>query len=188
MEGRRQLELRFEEALASNQRLTRDMEEREQRFQELSAAVASLRGQLEDVMGRFTQETRSGQELRMRLATRDQQIDQLQDELAMLLQAGGSAAVSRPASPVELNRIVVTNADAAAIHGRVISVHPDWNFLVLDLGWNAVKLGDTVSIYRDEQLLAKARIDRVQEGVCAATILPEWERTEIRINDRVRLL
>ena len=59
---------------------------------------------------------------------------------------------------------------------------------MIDLGWDAVRIGDTVSIVRNGQLLAKARIDRVQEGVSAATLLSDWETAEIHVNDLVRVL
>ena len=91
-------------------------------------------------------------------------------------------------NPVQLERVVVSHADASELKGRIVSVHQDWNFVVIDLGWDAVKIGDTVSIFHNEQLLAKARIERVQEAVCAATILPEWNAASVQVNDVARVL
>ena len=88
---------------------------------------------------------------------------------------------------MQLERIVVSRTDAG-LHGRVLSIDKNWNFVVVDLGWSAVGIGDTLSIYREEQLLAKARVERVQEGICAASLLPEWSTAEIRVNDQVRAL
>jgi hypothetical protein len=75
-----------------------------------------------------------------------------------------------------------------AFAGRVISFNPQWRFVVMDLGWDAVNIGDVVSIYRREQLLGKARVERVQEAVSAASLLPDSFEAEIEINDVVRLL
>ena len=83
---------------------------------------------------------------------------------------------------------MVSRDTSAALQGRVISVHPEWDFVVIDLGWDAVKIGDTVSIVRNDELLAKAKVERVQEGVCAAAVMPEWDAKTIQINDRVQLL
>ena len=74
------------------------------------------------------------------------------------------------------------------LEGRVVSVYPDWKFVVIDLGWDVVKVGDVVSIYRKDQLLGKARIERVQEQACAATVLPDWNITAIQVNDAARIL
>jgi hypothetical protein len=67
-------------------------------------------------------------------------------------------------------------------------VHPDWRFVVVSLGWNQLRIGDTVSIFRDEKLLAKAKVERVQEDLAAVTLLPEWQPETIQINDVVKPL
>lgn len=89
---------------------------------------------------------------------------------------------------MQLERIIVGDAKTAGQQGRVVSVYPQWKFVIVDFGWDAVRIGDTVSIFSDEQLVAKARVERVQEGVSAATILSDWESMEIRVNDIARLL
>jgi hypothetical protein len=84
--------------------------------------------------------------------------------------------------------VVVTQPGAAEdeARGHVLSVNPQWKFVVFDLGWDAVRIGEVVSIYRNEELLGKARVERVQEKVSAATLLPDWAKTEVRVNDIVR--
>ena len=79
-------------------------------------------------------------------------------------------------------------ASGADWQGRVISVHSEWQFVVTNLGWDAVDVGEVVSIYRQDKLLAKARIERVQERASAATLLPEWLHAEVQVNDVVRVL
>jgi hypothetical protein len=60
--------------------------------------------------------------------------------------------------------------------------------VVISLGWDAVRIGDVVSIFRGNQLQAKAKIERVQEGVCAATVLPDWKTDALELNDVARVL
>jgi hypothetical protein len=67
-------------------------------------------------------------------------------------------------------------------------VHKEWSFVVVSLGWNSVKIGDTISILRDDRLLAKAKVERVQEDVSAATLLPDWQDVEVAVNDLVQVL
>ena len=184
----RQLELQFGEALTTHEQLKRDLAHEHTRAQDLSGALLSTRRQLEETVGRLAQELRGAGEMRTRLATTQEQMEQLQGELSVALQERQRAAGSSAEGAVQLERVVVSQGDAAGPEGRVMSIHRDWNFVVVDLGWDAVKIGETVSIYRDEQLLAKARVDRVQEGICAATILPAWKSAEVQVNDVVRTL
>jgi len=184
--GRQQLERRFNEVVITHDQLISDLAKERQRSQELSAIVKEKSEAFEQTVGRLSEETQTIRELQLRLAAMEQQMDQLQGELATALQQSGSANEGK-AGAVELERIVVAKADAP-MQGRVVSVHPDWDFVIIDLGWDEVNIGDTVSIFRSDQLLAKARVERVQEGVAAATLLPEWKSAKIQVNDRVQLL
>lgn len=140
---------------------------------------------LESTMARLTEETHTVAGLQQRLAAMGQQLDQLQGELAMALQT--PSAKPTAAGTVELERVIVSDG-TAGLEGRIISVHPEWNFVVVDLGWDAVRIGDTLSIYRKDQLTAKARVERVQANVAAATILPEWQAAAVQVNDSARIL
>jgi hypothetical protein len=184
--ARRQLELHLGEAVVAQQRLDGALSTERRRSQELSQALAGKQTEFEQAVGRLAQEAKTVRELQMRVASMQQQMDQLQGELSLALERTGSAGTGSPA--VQLERIVVSDGSAAAPQGRVLSINTEWNFLVLSLGWNAVRIGETVLIYRQDELIAKARVERVQEGVCAATILPEWRDSEVRTSDLVRLL
>jgi len=186
-EGRRQLESQVRGVLGTHQQLTSDLAKERQRTQTLSAAVAERNTQLEKAVARIAEEEHAVRELHVRVATMQQRMDQLQGELAMAIQERKSTAKSADASAVELQRIVVSSAETPAPQGHVLAVHRDWNFVIVDLGWDAVKIGDTLSIFHDQELLAKAQVERVQEGVAAATILPQWQAADIHINDRVQL-
>lgn len=186
-EARRKLELQFGEVAATHERVKQDLRKEQQRSAELAALLTSAHGQLEQTQAQLTEQTRSVRGLQVRLSALQRQMDQLQGELAVTLQER-EGAVPAGANAVQIERIVVSDAGTANSQGRIVSVHQDWNFVVIDLGWDTVRIGDTVSIFRDQQLLAKARVDRVQEGVCAATVLPEWRADAIRVNDLVRLL
>lgn len=187
VESKRQLTLQVGEMRARTERAEASLQSEQRRSHELSQALIDTRGRLEEVSGRLAEEQRSVRDLTGRLAAMTRQMDQLQEELARNVSEPRATAAADD-SPVQLDRILVSSEDAALLQGRVVSVHPEWNFMVLDLGWTAVKAGEVVSIFRQEHLLAKARVERVQEGVCAATLLPEWRTVEIRVNDRVRIL
>ena len=189
VEAKRQLEARVGHVLTIREQLQRTLTSEQQHSHELMDALLAMRSKLEETVGRLSQETQTVRELHMRLTSMQQQMDQLQGELVIALQGRQGATTQKEAQgAVQLERIVVSRADAPGLHGRVLSVDKNWNFVVVDLGWSTVSIGDMLSIYREEQLLAKARVERVQEGMCAATLLPEWSTTEIHINDQVRAL
>lgn len=188
MASRRQLELQYGEVLATHDQLERELNTERQRSTDLAEALKSIRLTLEESVGRLANEMRAGRELQMRLAAMQKQMDQLQGELSLTLQERQSSSKAEQAGGVQLERIVVSPGDAPELKGRIVSVHSDWNFVVVNLGWNAVHIGETISIFRNEQLLAKARIERVQEGISAATLLPEWETADVQVNDLVRVL
>lgn len=187
VEGRRQLELHFGEVLAEREELKGSLARERQRVSELSGALLSSRSEMEQAVGRLAEETQSVRQLKARLSAMHAQMDQLQGELAVTLQRRPAEPGGAPAA-VQLERIVVNTEDSIGLRGRIVSVDAEWKFVIIDLGWNAVSIGDTVSIFRNDQLLGRARVERVQEGVCAAALLPEWDTADIRENDVVRVL
>ena len=186
--SRQQLERRFNDILTTHEQLMSDLSKERRRTQELSTVVKEKSDALERAFGRLGEEAKTIRELQLRLTAMERQMHQLQGELASALQGQAAGGEESASGAVELERIVVSKADAAAFQGRVVSVHSEWDFIIVDLGWDEVEIGDLVSIYRNEQLMARARIERVQESISAATLLPEWRTTKVQVNDRVQLL
>jgi DNA repair exonuclease SbcCD ATPase subunit len=187
VEARQQLERRFGEVMAAHERLKGDFETERRRSQELEQTLASANSELEQTTGRLAEESRTSRTLQLRLAEMQQQLDQLQGELAVTLKQQEGVLGVKPGT-VQIERVVVSDAAGSNPSGRVISIHRDWDFVVISLGWDTVRIGDVVSIFRQDQLQAKARIERVQEGVCAATVLPDWKTDAIQLNDLARVL
>lgn len=190
---RQRLELELGTVRGEHERVTHALAEEQQRTTQLAEALSDKETVLQQTMERLGHEERMAQELQNRLLAMERQFDQVQGELAVALQrrvTETAQAEGGGEGMVQLEKVVVTQpalADAA-VQGHVVSVHPEWKFVVIDLGWDAVSIGDVVSIYREDALLGKARVERVQENVSAATLLPDWMQTEVRVNDLVRLL
>jgi hypothetical protein len=186
--ARQELELRVGEMLATHAQVQADLQGEQERSRQLSETLSATRGQLEKMTASLAEERQGVRTLQARLGAMQQQMDQLQGELALTFQERQQEAGARGAGPVQLERIVVSNEALPGLRGRVVSVHRDWDFVVISLGWDAVKIGDTLSIFREERLLAKARVERVQEDVCAATVLPGWDMGTISVNDEAQVL
>ena len=165
-----------------------DLAEARHRSDQLSEALADRNARLDEALAKLDQEHRAVGELEGRLASAKQQLEQVQGELALSLDTRQGPEPAAAPDAVQLQRVIISDAAEPVTQGRVVSVHPEWNFIVVNMGWNLVKTGDTVSIFRNNELLAKARIERVQERAAAATILPDWASAAVQINDQVRAL
>lgn len=187
LRNRQRLELQLAELRADRDRLAQALDQEQQRIQGLAQELSAKDRELQRTLARLDHEQQTIETLQQKLSSMQRQLDLSQGELALAMQQrAGSAAMASQA--VQLEKVVVARpSPASAIQGRVLSVHPEWKFVVFDLGWDIVQIGDVISIYRHDQLLGKARVERVQEQAAAATVLPEWEQHEIEVNDVIRL-
>ncbi|MBU4589896.1 MAG: hypothetical protein KKG01_03125 [Candidatus Omnitrophica bacterium] len=88
---------------------------------------------------------------------------------------------------IELEKIVVKST--SSLIGEVLMVNKEHNFIVVDLGRASnLGFGDLLSIYRDDEFIGKAEVERVNEKTCAAAILPDWQDVEFKENDEARRL
>ena len=184
----RQLELQNADLASQRERLAGSLGSEHRRVEQISQTLSSKESELQAVIGRLSEEEHVIQQLQGELVAMQQRLDLIQ---APNRQARGQDDAGRDEGMVQLEKVVVRNpasSSDAGLQGRILSVHPEWQFTVIDLGWDSVNIGDVVSIYRDEQLVGKARVDRVQEQVSAATLLPGPAQADIHVNDVVRAL
>ena len=115
------------------------------------------------------------------------QIVTLQKELALAVRRQQRMFAAQPmTSPhlVELEKVVV-GAGAPPVRGRVVDVNTEWRFVVVDLGWDVLHIGEILGVYRDGLLIAKIGVERVQERLAAASLLPAYREAAIAVNDQV---
>ena len=167
----------------------------ERRSQKLAEALEVKTKEVDQVVKRLEAEAKAVELLQGRLAQMEGQVSQLQAELVLSSRAREELAQRIPAQAggglTELEKISVLVGPIGGLNtseGKIIQVNPDWQFVVVDLGWHTVNIGDVLGIYRGEQLIAKVKVERVQEQVAAASILPEYRTAEIAVNDRVAVL
>jgi hypothetical protein len=83
-------------------------------------------------------------------------------------------AATAPARPVKPAKVLVVNRK--------------FSFVVANLGKEeGGTIGTELDIYRDGELIAKTKIEKLYDKMSAATILPEWKRARIREGDEVRI-
>ena len=67
------------------------------------------------------------------------------------------------------------------LRGKVLAVDSKWNFIVIDAGSDVAKENGVVLIRRDDKLVGKARIVRVEAKRSFANLLPEWQQANYSV-------
>lgn len=74
----------------------------------------------------------------------------------------------------------------AGLKGKIITVDPKWDFVVINLGKNdGVLLNGQMLVSRDGKLLAKVRIVNVQDDKAIANVMAGWRLDDILEGDTV---
>jgi hypothetical protein len=120
------------------------------------------------------------------VSRQQEHISQLQTKLLMAQQqvAEKSARALPPASSVLLSTVTVPLGHPEHT-GRILDVNPEWNFVVVNAGWERLNIGDVLPVYRDQRLVAQVEVERVQHEASAARVLPAYPIAAIHVNDQV---
>jgi len=85
---------------------------------------------------------------------------------------------------LELEKIIVK--PVPELRGRLLAVNKEHKFILVDLGRaNNLELGNILSVYRGGEFIGRVRVERMEERICAAAILPDWQEVEFKQNDEV---
>ena len=191
LQAQRQLEHEVSQVRVDRDHVFDLLKAEQKRADQVSKELLAKDQELQHTVDRLMQEDLIVKDLQERVTMVQARYDDLQEELMVALRPSKGTTQTASSKAVRLEKVIVGPSGSTTTGrttGRVVSVHPDWKFVVIDLGWKTVGIGDVVAIYREEQLLGKARIERVQEEVAAAELLPEWAGTEVKVNDVVRAL
>ncbi len=146
----------------------------------LQQLLAEKSRELHQLVARLDSATQQLASLQEDVHSRDGHIGQLQTELLVARQAPPKA----DASTVQLDPISVAFS-LPQRQGRVVQVNPEWDFVVVNLGWDALKMGDLIKITREEKVIAQAQVERLQQTASAARLLPDYPAAGVQVNDIV---
>ena len=86
---------------------------------------------------------------------------------------------------IELEKIVIKTS--TGLKGKILSYNKDNNFVVTDLGsQNNLKLGDILSVYRNDVFIGRIQIEKFEGTSSAAVVLSPWKNVEFKENDVVK--
>jgi len=92
----------------------------------------------------------------------------------------------RRSRTVELEKIVL--GPMPGIVGKVLKVNKEHKFILTDLGRESnLEIGDVLSIHRGNDFIGRTKVEKLEEGFCAAAILSDWQDAEFKENDLVKL-
>lgn len=78
-----------------------------------------------------------------------------------------------------------TGMGAPGFDGKVVSMNQNNNFVIVDIGENeGLRLGDSLSVYRDSKYIARLEVIQVRKDISAADIKDQWSK--IQVGDVVR--
>jgi len=73
-----------------------------------------------------------------------------------------------------------------SLDGKVIGVNKECSMLILSLGkQDGARLGDTLSVYRDNRFIGSVKVVEIEPSTCIATVLSQWRHVKFSENDQV---
>lgn len=178
-------------AVEAQETLTRSVEGREREISRLKTDLEQASNAQKDLSAQLAQLQMQRDEVKQRLLNLEQAKGELESKLTEL-SAGGPT--------VELDKVRVTSegegtgpAAAAApggpANGQIIVVNRDYDFVVMNLGKNqGLSIGQEFQIVRGETVLGKVKVEKIYDELSAAAILPDSDKSSIREGDVVRAL
>ena len=193
--------------------LTRVRKELNQSKEELAKAVEAqetLSRSVEDrekEIGRLTKDldqTHTDQkQVSMQLSEIQTERDAMKQQLADLEKAKGDlesklmelsdrptvelekVMVSKPQGASSSAAVVPTSATSgSSAEGRVVVINREYDFIVMSLGKNhGVSVGQEFQIVRGNEVLGKAKVEKVYDEISAAALLPGSQKDHIRAGE-----
>lgn len=153
-------------------RLGRDLELIKSEREQLAKELSDFKGQQETLRKQLSQAEQVKVELEKQLETSSQPTLELEKVVVTNPSGGGTTA-----SPV------------SATQGQVVVVNREYDFIVVNLGRNqGLQIGQEFQIVRGNEILGRAKVEKVYDELSAAAILPDSNKASIREGDLVKAI
>lgn len=166
------------------------LKEKEKLVQEALSKLEEKEKLVNEALAKVDSEKERSAKLEKDLKRVDSKVSLLSKEnMALREMTNRKHAEAVPA--IELEKIVVTSnpqaKNTAATEGKVLAINKEFNFIVISLGASDVKKEDKVLIIRDGKLIAQALVEKAENKLSAASLMPNYKTVEIKEGDIVRL-
>lgn len=154
----------------------------ENKLTEAEKQITARDEEIKLALDQLEKEITARKDLEVQLVTAVQEKQNLTAQIEEL-----TAKSPQPSKPIELEEIVIKTAPE--LKGQILSYDREHTFVAIDLGnQNNLKLGDVLSVYRDDLFIGKVQVEKLEETTCAAVILDPWKNVEFKENDMVKKL
>jgi len=184
-------------AVEARETLARSLEDREQEIGRLTKDVEQVRNDAKQAATQLNELQAERETMRQQVTDLERAKGELESKIMELSE--------RPT--VELDKVVVSSdpfamaqpppigagmpggASAGPLEGQVVVINREYDFIVMNLGKNqGLSVGQEFQIVRGDQVLGRAKVEKVYDELSAAGLLPESKKNEIREGDSVRAL
>ncbi len=151
----------------------------ENKLTESEKQIAARDEQIKLALDKFEKEAAARKEIEAQLVT----VVKEKQDLALRIE---ELAAKMPKN-IELEKIVIKTP--SELKGKILSYDKDNVFVVTDLGnQNGLKLGDILSVYRDDVFIGRVQIEKFEGTSSVAVVLSTWKNVEFKENDVVKKL
>ncbi len=151
----------------------------ENKLTESEKQIAARDKQIKLALDKLEKEVAARKEIEAQLVT----VVKEKQDLALQIE---ELAAKMPKN-IELEKIVIKTS--SGLKGKILSYDKDNTFVVTDLGsQNNLKLGDILSVYRDDVFIGRVQIEKFERTSSVAVVLSTWKNVEFKENDVVRNL
>jgi hypothetical protein len=149
------------------------------------AVTSALKKELEEKENRITQTLdKLEKEVTARREAEAQLIIAIREKRALEVKVKKFSDISKT---IELEKIIIKALPE--LTGRVLASNKEHGFIVVNMGKSDnLKIGDILSVYRDNEFIGRAQVERVSEKISAAAVLPDWQDAEFKENDEVKII
>ena len=151
----------------------------ENKLTEAQKQIAARDEQIKLTLDKLEKEVTARKDLEAQLVT----VVKEKQNLAMQIEE----LAAKPPKNVELEKIVIKTS--SGLKGKILSYDKENAFVVTYLGsQNNLKLGDILSVCRDDVFIGRVQIEKFEGTSSAAVVLSPWKNVEFKENDVVKKL
>jgi uncharacterized phage infection (PIP) family protein YhgE len=166
-----------------------ELAQTKQELEKARQEIASLTEQLTQRTAELAQANAKIADLEGQIAGLNTQLEEKKQTIAKLEEDKQALFDEKTQLEVILERISKGSLGGAmrpGLSGKVIAVNPDWDFVVLNVGYkDGAKISGEMVVHRNDQIVGKVRIVDIRERLSIANINRDWVQMPIQEGDRV---
>ena len=178
VEEKEVVEIKLLDTLQAKEKTEKELVSEKEKSLVLKKEVAEKDSQIKDTLDRLEREIAARRQVEAELMVVMKEKETLEAKVKKF---------TRAPKTVALEKIVVKPTSRLA--GKVVMVNKEYDFIVVNLGSrDNLKLGEVLSVYRNDEFIGKAQVESLRDKMSAAAILPGWQNVEFKENDIIKII